>query len=183
MMAVYQRMGAVRNGELVRLVHLLKTNRAIEQRVSSPTLAKSLSVAGNTVLAARAALTKRDKSVELSVRKTGLDVSPNMGYGLEEGVTLCRTSDYLNWRYLENPSGAVSILSVTGGGEGSIAYRITEDDDDVEIVDMFGTGDTRALRELVLTVVDEARERGATSVTTALSEEHPWMEVLGELGF
>ena len=35
MMAVYQRMGAVRNGELVRLVHLLKTNRAIEQRVSS----------------------------------------------------------------------------------------------------------------------------------------------------
>ena len=106
-----------------------------------------------------------------------------MGYGLEEGVTLCRTSDYLNWRYLENPSGAVSILSVTGGGEGSIAYRITEDDDDVEIVDMFGTGDTRALRELVLTVVDEARERGATSVTTALSEEHPWMEVLGELGF
>ena len=181
MMAVYRRMGAQHHGELVRMVHLLKTNRAIGQRIGNPTLAKGLSVAGNTMLATRAALTRRDGSVEVSARKNTFDVSPNPGFRLADGVTLSRTPGYLNWRYLANPSGAASILSATKGGEGSVVYRVSEDD--VEIVDTFGAGDAKTLRELVLAVVDEAREIGATSVTTALSAEHPWMEVLGELGF
>ena len=181
MMAVYRRMGAKQYGELVRMVCLLKTDRAFEQRVGNPTLAKGLSAAGNAVLATRATLTKRDRNVEVSARNTEFDTAPNVGFQLGQGVTLRRTSDYLNWRYLENPGGAPSILSATGGGEGSIVYRTTGDV--VEILDVFGAGDTRTLRELVLAVVDDARASGATAVMVCMTAEHPWMETLGEVGF
>jgi len=181
MMAVYRRMGADRVGELARMVYLLKADRAIEERIESPMLARGLSAAGNTLLASRAALARRDTSVAVSARDGDFDASPSSGFDLDTGVSLNRTADYLNWRYRRDPRERPSILSETGAGDGSIVYRPGWDD--VEIVDVFGASDGNVLRELVLAVVDEARESGATSVSVRVSDGHPWMDVLGAAGF
>lgn len=181
MMAVYRRMGVDGVGDLVRLVHLLKADRAVEQRIDNPVLAKGLSAAGNTLLASRAVLTRRDASVAVSRKDDDFVESPSRGFGLDGGITMKRTAEYLNWRYRRDPRGRPEILSETAADDGSIVYR--RGGDDVEIVDVFGATDATTLRELVLAVVEEAREDGATSVSVRLSDGHPWRDVLGKAGF
>ena len=180
MMAVYQRMGAEHCGDFVRMVQLLRTDRAVGKRVKNPVIAKGLSVAGNALLASRAALAKRDVAVEV-VPDEGESVLSDGATGLGEGIVLSRTSDYLNWRYRHDPRGKPAILNVSRGGNGSVVFQ--DLGDDVEIVDLFGAGGSNSLRELVLSVIEVARERDAMSVTMALSSDHPWVVELGKLGF
>lgn len=181
MMAIYQRMGEVAVGELVRMVYLLRADRAVAERVRNPMLAKTLSAAGNTVLATRTALTKRARSFEVSSRTRAFGGTTDVGFDLAHGVALSRTPEYLNWRYSSNPAGPMSILSVADGSDTSIVYRNAEDS--VEIVDVFGARDEKALREMILALIDEAKAHDALSITTCLSSEHPWRRVFGDVGF
>lgn len=180
MMAVHRRMGAEHCGELVRMVHLLRTDRAVRERVKNPALAKGLRVAGNAVLASRAALVKRDSSMTVIERTDDFGASDSER-GLEDGIVLSRTPNYLNWRYRRDPRGCPTILSVLGGGGGSVVFQNVGDD--VEIVDIFGVVDSKSMRELILAVIEAARARDAVSVTTSLSSDHPWVGELGTLGF
>jgi hypothetical protein len=181
MMAVHRRMGARQCGELVRRVYLLKADRAVADRIGHSTLAKGLSAAGNTLLASRASLARRTNTVDISVLETDFKNAPDRGLGVDAGVSLERTAEYLNWRYRRDPRGPVTILTSVGAGGDAIVYR--RNGDDVEIVDVFGVGNAAILRELILAVVDDARAKDATSVTVSLSSAHPWTAVFGKLGF
>lgn len=181
MQAVYRRIGDTRRGELVRMVYLIKADRAMARRVGNPALARGLSSVGNVLLGSRAALESRDADVTLRSRDADFDGSPPRGFQIEDGVSLHRSSEYLNWRYRDDPRGAPSILDAGGSGAGSIVYRGLGDD--FEIVDVFGVDTQVSLKELVFAVVDEARAHDAESVTVSISSEHSWAAVLRSLGF
>ena len=183
MQAVYGRMGLSAAGEIVRLVYPLRVDRVVERKLDNPVLAKGLSAVGNAVLGTRDALRRRDSSVDVRPFEDDFEASLKPGHGVREGVWLDRTPAYLAWRYRKDPRGPSSILSAwrktTCGGFVVFCAR----PDTNAIVDAFGIQDESFLRELVLEVVDRARERSASKVTASVSSGHPWMETFEKLGF
>jgi hypothetical protein len=163
------------------MVYPLRVDRMIESKLPSGSIAWSVREVGNRVLASRDAMRRREASIEVrscedfAVAEAGIEASG--------GVCLERSAAYLNWRYRDDPRGAVTILCSRRGGEdaGFLVFRCGSEDLDIQ--DAFAIGDTAVFRELVLEVIEIARSRNAASVTAGISEGHPWMRELEKLGF
>ncbi len=183
MMAIHGRMGVKQLGEMVRLVYLLRVDRVVERKVSDGILGKSASKAGNALLAIRDALRKRDASVTVSRYSGDFQEPVSAGIEAEGGVSLERSAAYLNWRYRRDPRGCPAILSAQRGEieGGFVVFRCG--DEDAEIFDAFAIAEEAFFRELALEVIDIARSRGATRVTASLSDQHPFVATLVNLGF
>ena len=180
MMAVHQRMGCRPQGELVRLVYLLRADQAIRQRMSNRALTRGLSVVGNAVLSARNAITNRYPGISSAILSADFSEPYETGDVAAPGVFLEKTCAYLNWRYRANPLGNPSVLTV-GDNKGAIVF--TYSGDDVGVMDVLGASDERVFRELVLGVIERARADGAAAVGTTVSARHPWLERFVTLGF
>jgi hypothetical protein len=178
MLAIYARMGIRPAGEMKRLVYPLKVDSYVEKKVGSPAIRRGVSAVGNAALSARDAIRRRDRAVE--VRPFDRDFEGSCETGLEDkgGVFLERTADYLNWRYRQDPRGPASILEASGA---FVVFRRSSDQ--IGIVDLFGTDDAAILRELVLEVIEIGRAESSESIVCSISEQHPWVPILEELGF
>ena len=183
MMAIHGRMGVRQAGEMVRLVHLLRVDRVVERKMSDGILGKSASKAGNALLEIRNALRKRDPSITVSRYDCDFEESVSPGIETEGGVSVDRSAAYLNWRHRRDPRGCPTILRArrakTDGG--FVVFR--PGGEDLEILDAFGIAAEAFFRELVLEVIDIALSRGATRVTASLSDRHPLVAALVNLGF
>jgi hypothetical protein len=168
---------------MVRLVYLLRVDRVVERKMSDGILGKSASKAGNALLGIRDALRKRDASVTVSGYSGDFQEPVSAGIEAEGGVSLERSAAYLNWRYRRDPRGCPAMLRAHRGEieGGFVVFRCG--DDEVEIVDAFGISEEAFFRELALEVIDVARCRGATRVTASLSDRHPLVATLVNLGF
>jgi GNAT superfamily N-acetyltransferase len=93
------------------------------------------------------------------------------------GISVCRTSDYLNWRYISIPTQCHERLAaVTEGGDvaGYVVWRVVPVDGDVivRVLDvLWDPGERHALATLLLAVVDATRELGASRMLCAAA--HP----------
>jgi hypothetical protein len=181
MIGVYRRMGVSTRGDLVRLVRPLRVDRTMDERIPSRVLARGMSLLGNAALGSRDRL-EIGAASEKVVRWTGpIDRAFEGMESLPRGVAVVRSSDYLRWRYQEDPRGPAAVL--VAGGEGPLSscvvYRSAADK--VAIVDCFG--DMSALPGLMSPVVEEARAGSAESISVALSSEHPWLDAFQKIHF
>jgi hypothetical protein len=183
MQAIYRRMGVPSAGQMVRFVHPLRVDGMIRGKVENPLLAEGLKAFGNAVLGARDALRGRDASVEIQIFEDDFSKESVLGQGLEGGVSLDRTPEYLQWRYRREPQGANEILAAWRKGVcgGLLVFRAGSENH--AILDAFGIRQELFLRELVLEVLARARESSATSVTASISSDHPWTATFSALGF
>lgn len=178
MLAIYARMSIRPAGEMKRLVYPLKVDSFVEKRVGSAVIRRGVSAVGNAALSARDAIRQRDRAVEVRLFDRNFEGAYRTGLEDKGGVYLDRTADYLNWRYRRDPRGAASILEAGGA---FLVFRRSSDQ--IGIVDLFGTDDAAILRELVLEVIEIGRAESMESVVCSISEQHPWVPILEELGF
>jgi hypothetical protein len=183
MQAIYGRMGLSATGEMVRFTYPLRVDGMVSRKIENSLLAGGLTTLGNVVLGARDALRARDKSIEVRPFEDDFASEPTPHAGLEEGVILDRTPEYLQWRFRREPHGKNSILSAWRNGVcgGLLVFRAGSENH--AILDAFAIREEVFLRELVLEVVERARESSATSVTGGLTSGHPWTDTLEALGF
>lgn len=177
MTAVHQRTGVDRFGDVLRLVLLLRLDSIVGDRFGSAAVGRAARNLGNSVLALRSRLRVRDRTLRIDSVSGALQASKAPRGPLAAGVTLHRTSDYLNWRYRRDPRGPASVLGCDGG---FLVFRRTKD---AAIVDLYGVEDRRYFRALVLEVVTLAKKGGAERVTATISADHPWVPWFEELGF
>lgn len=183
MAAVYQRLGLRAAGEMVRMVSPLTVDRYVQRRSSSVLLRGVLTAAGNAVLSARRFTERRRSLVDVQPRIGEFELQPADSYEGTSGVRLVRSAEYLNWRYLKDPRGSVTILGASRDGreDGFVAFR--RDGDHLAIIDAFAIAERRILRELVLEVVEIGCREKASGVTVGLSDKHPWLRTFRALGF
>jgi hypothetical protein len=183
MMAIHGHMGVRQAGEMVRLVHLLRVDQVVERKVSDGFLGKSASKAGNALLELRNALLKRDTSITVSRYDRDFEESVPSGIEAGGGVSLDRSAAYLNWRHRRDPRGRAAILQAHCGTKPGGFIVFQPGAEDVEILDAFGISTEAIFRELVLEVIETARSRDASRVTVSLSDRHPLVPTLANLGF
>lgn len=181
MLAVYRRLGLSKVGEFARWVRPLKLDRIVEGRVPIPSLAKGISAVGNAFLSSRDTLMTQDP--ELDIYHWDRDVydsfdDPSIS---GDGVQMRRSSAYLNWRYRADPRGGAQLLVAERHHDFAACLFWRDDGDDVTIVD--GFGDEIALESLLVEVIERARATSATSMSVAISTEHPWVSTFEKIGF
>jgi GNAT superfamily N-acetyltransferase len=184
MMAIYGRMGLRPKGEMVRLVYPLRVDRWVEEKLSDGIVGVGLREFGNWVLASRDTVRRRDRCVEITRLDQPFGDAIEPGMESKGTVSLERSAEYLNWRYFEDPRGPASVLSAGRDGRtvGHLVFRWS-DAQEAHIWDAFGIENAGVFRELVLEVIDEARSRGASTVTVALSSGHPLLAAFEKIGF
>jgi hypothetical protein len=186
MSAVYRRLGVEPQDQMVRMAKPLRVDRKIASSIKSRVLARSLIVLGNRALKWRRGRPRIEPADEIgwhegpcNVEFTGLAAET-----LENaGVCVVRDAPYLNWRFLSHPVQKFEILTARKKNA-LIGYLIlTQEDQDVRIVDLLGTADTRILRNLVLHAAESARERGAMTISASVLGSHRYMKLFESLGF
>jgi hypothetical protein len=185
MMAIYQRLGIKPFGRMVRLRRLLRVDTRLRRIVGRPTLSRGMSTVGNLLLARR---------IPLAAGVPGLAVSLHQGPCGEEfseaasrwatlhGVTVQRSAEYLNWRYLANPVCRHEVMTARRDGV-LVGYTVfARDGDTATMVDMLA-GDTTTVVGLVRAVVGLGWRQGLDTVTITLLASHPWVDLLKKIGF
>jgi hypothetical protein len=185
MMAVYQRIGVGARGQMIRLRRLLRVDTRLRQIVVRPALIRGMSTLGNLLLASR---------IPHAPGVVGLTVAFHAGWCGEEfsevasrwsaqhGVSVQRSAEYLNWRYLANPICRHEMMTARQDGA-LVGYLVfTADGHTATLVDMLAA-DVAIVVRLVRALVELAWRRGLDTVTVTLLASHPWVRLLKRVGF
>jgi hypothetical protein len=184
MMAVYKRMGVLQSGALKRWAKPIRAERVIQRVLKSKGATRMVSGIVDFVLAQRGWKGSKD-ACELRLHEglcgeafTVLDE----GFRERPGLRTSRSAEYLNWRYLADPSNKYEI--VTAYREDTLAgcAALTGDGEDWAIADLWAKEDAVAARLLggAETVL---RERGAATISLNAGETHPWNSLFERAGF
>ena len=95
-----------------------------------------------------------------------------------------RDRRYLNWRYCDPRAGVYRVTAV-GDDPRLDGFMVTALlGQDAQLVDVLtAPGDLNALRALVADAIEDARRRGAASLSVQMARHHPYREVLLRCGF
>jgi hypothetical protein len=97
------------------------------------------------------------------------------------GQCVRRSSDYLNWRYLNNPYKKHELMLARREGALHAFVILSQNGEDAEIVDAFGVDSE--IVGLIDAAVELFRRRRAVTVSVELIEAHPWTELFKTSGF
>lgn len=185
MMAVYQRLGIPPLGRMTRFTRLLRVGARMRAMIGVPVLRQGLSGLGNLLLARRI---PRGEGVP------GLAMSLHEGVCGEEfselarrlagqhGVSVQRSAEYLNWRYLANPLRRHEVMTARRGAA-LVGYAVFgQDGHAATLVDLLA-GDDNILLALLRSVVALAWRRSLDAVSVLLLASHPWVGLLKQAGF
>jgi hypothetical protein len=95
----------------------------------------------------------------------------------------CRTENYLNWRYRENPLKKFEILALRHHQK-LLAYAIFHQvGQDAVLADLFGIMEPVIIRHLLASVIEELRQRDIVTVSTSVLDGSPLIPLLKQSGF
>lgn len=184
MMAVYRRMHISPITRMIRLARPLRIDRKIQAFVKVPKLAQSLSTLGNFIIGLRCRNFKHPACrISLHAGRCGEEFSalPQQGGG-QKGLCIERSSEYLNWRYLDNPLNHFELLTAHSADR-LVGYAVFEGDrDDPTLVDLFGIDDD-VVAWLVRATISIVWTRGAITLSAPMGEWHPSLPLMSRLGF
>jgi len=185
MVAVYRRLGAEPRECMLRLAKPLRVDRQIGSRVKSRLVARGLIALGNRALNWRSARSSTGRSEEIALHDgpCGEEFTILAGH-LRNGDQLSveRTAEYLNWRFLAHPSERFEFLTARRK-KALAAYLIfAHSGEDARIVDLRGMDD-KLLRNLVLQAVETLRKRGVMTVSVSILSWHSYVKLFENLGF
>jgi hypothetical protein len=187
MMAVYRRMGIGPFGQMVRLRRLLRVEGRVDRFLRVPgVLRGAVGALGNRLLARRIlrGQTTPGLMVALHDGLCGDEFSAVASRcAAQHGVSVQRSAEYLNWRYLENPFCRHEIMTARRAGvlEGYAIFN-EQDSGAATVVDMLAA-DAPTVVALVRGVVALTWRRGLETVTVTLLASHPWVRLLERAGF
>jgi RimJ/RimL family protein N-acetyltransferase len=186
MMAIYRRLGLTPLGQLRRFVRPLRVDARVSQVVGRQSLGRIVSAGGNLVLRLMGPRRRSRRGLDVQLHQgrcgTEFSVLARQG-GAHGGVTVLRSAEYLNWRFLDNPFRHHEILTVRRR-QTLLGYAvIASERDAAAVVDLFGLLDTIVIEALVGEAVARLRGRGVTAVSVSLLDSHPWTTMFSRLGF
>jgi hypothetical protein len=186
MAAVYKRLKIEPASRMIRLAKMLRMDRKAPKWLRDGMLGGVLTSAGNAFLRVTSCRGSIDPTIETSLvkGKCGSEFDALADNETKKfGFCVQRSSDYLNWRYLENPYKAHEIMTATREGN-LLAYVIfSQSGQDGELVDLFGVDDDSVIGRLINEVVELFRCRDAITVSAELIAAHPWRRVFKKFGF
>ena len=119
MVAVYKRLGIAITGRILRLAKLLSIDRKIREFVKLPLVETAVSALGNKLLKTIPVSFRPDGSVEMRVH-VGLCGEEFSILDRDQrgrlGICARRSTEYLNWRYVNNPLTHYEILTARRSG-------------------------------------------------------------------
>jgi hypothetical protein len=187
MLAVYKRLRIEPFGQMRRLVYPLRIDAQAEALPLPSVLRQGIRVGGNALLGLRARRRRGNRHFTFSLLpdRCGAEFSAlGARHGAEHGVSVRRSADYLNWRFLDNPFRRHEILTARGRSGELLAYAVLAPDANYPaIVDLFGPlepGPVTAVASAALTL---ARSRRAMALTLTILESHPWVPALLAEGY
>jgi len=187
MAAVYKRLKILPAAQMIRMAKLLRVNRKVREYVRNETLANGISSVGNIFLYVSSSRPKFGGpgiSVSLLESRCGPEFDAlTERVCSKSAVRVQRSSDYLNWRYLENPYKRHQLMTASRGDSLLGFAVLSQNGSDAEIVDVFGENDELVIGRLITDVVEFFRRRGAITVSAELIAMHPWIEVFKKAGF
>lgn len=184
MLAIYRRLGIKTEGRLVRMTKLLRSNAKIAARVRSRLLARGLSTVANAVLSARtSSKLKSGATIESHDGRFGPEFTNLAARGANRlGMSVERSADYLNWRYLDHPQHKYEILTARRGARLQGYLVFLQQGTAANVVDCFAeTAEVRG--DLIRGVVNLQQTRKGESVNMAVLESHSLCAELRDLGF
>jgi GNAT superfamily N-acetyltransferase len=186
MTAVYKRLKMQPAAQMIRMAKLLRVNRKVGEHVRNETLANAISSVGNIFLSAISSRPKFRRGIKVSLLESScgpeFDLLDERSTG-RYGLCVQRSSDYLNWRYLENPYKKHQLMTAKRD-ESLLGFVVfSQNGQGGEIVDVFGEDDELVIGRLISEVVELFRRSGVITVSAELIGSHPWTEVFKKLGF
>jgi hypothetical protein len=101
----------------------------------------------------------------------------------QPGIFTDRTSQYLNWRYLDHPLVKHEILAARRNGS-LVGYAVfTQSGDQASIVDLCSLGKPDLVGHMLAGVLDLLRPRGVGTVSMTIGCTHPWSSIFERVGF
>lgn len=186
MMAVYRRLHVKPCQRMLRLAKPLRVDRQVGNLVKSPGIARRLSAVGNAVLAScdRRSKPQVPSRITLHHGECGEEFSAlGTEVGQRYGVCIHRSAEYLNWRYLANPLWRYEMLTARSHGNLQAYAVFCQAGQDAILVDLFGLETPAIISALIHALVAILRQRSIVTVNVPISESHPWVPLLQQLGF
>lgn len=185
MMAIYKRIGVQQAGALVRWAKPLRLDARVEPFVKSKRLASAIGRLSRGVLASRGWKgTKRSCQIERIQGRCGEEFTLlDQELRREDGVGVERTSEYLNWRYLDCPGMAYEVF-VARRDSSLLGYAVLCcAAEDARIVDLACREESGVIVRLIAEAVNHAKLGGAKTVHLVAGEGHPWDGLFAQAGF
>lgn len=185
MIAIYKRLHIEANQSVIRHVKVLRANRQIEGRVPSRTIAQGLSALANTYLQFEDRVTghtgewviaREDGPWGEEFTAAARDWIP------ADGISVVRTAEYLNWRYLGHPLQNYEMLSARRDGKLG-GYLIRHLNGTSCIINDLLTQDRSVFEALLKAVVRLGRADGAHTISTPWLAADPGSRLLRKYGF
>jgi hypothetical protein len=184
-MSTFTRLGMHPNCEMTRYALPLRSNEFIKRKLGTGVWTKP--VVSGTNLLLRLRLVKRSVS--------GLEVAEFFGkFGDEfsyldrmvsssETIRGSRSSEILNWRYLDDPASQARILTLRRGGEliGFLAFLLSEDQ--AYIIDLFALDFPESGAVLLDAAVDICRKKNLAGLHGFCSDSTELQDLLLKAGF
>lgn len=186
MVAVYRRLGLSPSVKLLRMAKLLSVDRAVAKVVSSPFMRRAICRPVDRFLVLRDHLRGREWPARFSlhIEAFGEEFSrfANENRNLD-GIVVRHDAEYLNWRYLRNPTYRYEVVVARTKGA-LVGYAIFfQTGGDATLVDLFSPGDVNILFGLLDWTVTYLRKRGVLVLSVPIVESHPFVGLLMNRGF
>jgi hypothetical protein len=185
MMAIYKRMGVQQAGALIRWAKPLQLDSKLEPIVRSRRVAQLIGRPLKSILSARGWKGVKDScQVELLHGRCGEEFTAlDQSLRKERGVSVERTSEYLNWRYLDCPGLAHEIL-VARRNSSLVGYVVVRNEPGGgRIVDLASQEEAGIIVRLIAEAVNRMMLRGAKTANLIAGEGHPWSTLFERAGF
>jgi len=186
MAAVYRRLGAEPRECMLRLAKPLRVDRQIASRVKSRLVARGLRALGNRALNWRNTRPSARPSEEIALHDgaCGEEFTVLAAHlRNRDQLSVERTAEYLNWRFLAHPFQQFEILTARRKRVLAAYLIFAHAGEDARIVDLRGIDDTELLRNLVSQAVATLRERGVMTVSVSILAWHSYVKLFENLGF
>lgn len=186
MVAVYKRLGFSMAGQMLRLAKPLRVDRKVKEMIQNRAAQRVVASVGNTLLKIASPRAKADEALEISIQQGSCGEEFTTLAEEQRGnfrFCLQRSAAYLIWRYVSNPLAHHEIVTARRDGR-LVGYVVwTNAGEDASIVDLFGEEDPGMVRRLVAEITTLAQKRRVITLSVSISESHPWLSLLSEMGF
>ena len=101
-------------------------------------------------------------------------------------ISVIRNAQYLNWRYIENPTEKYECLAAYSDGrlEGLVVFRIADCHNEGYVFELFAREDSKSvMRELLLQAVKELKAKRIGYITVSFPATSNAAHVLRSMGF
>lgn len=184
MMAIYARLGVAETGKLVRWVKLLSFTGKIRSVVRSNTVANAIGAPVEFFL--RRGGKSEDSAARLQLhdgRCSAEFAELNAQVCNETGTFTARSPEYVNWRYLDHPTGNYRILTARRSGVLAGYVVFGQEGDRLAVADICSLDEPQLVMLLLAGVAQQAQRQGAEAVSLVAADWHPWSNLFRRAGF